>query len=186
MDKKRLEQRMYFLVMYNLSDIQKGIQAGHAVVEYGNLYGQKKKYKDWSAMDKTFIILNGGTSNDGVVSCFGENPVKGTMQEHLEELHKNGVETAEFREPDANCALTAIAFLVDERVYNHEDYPDFRTFCKDKIENIKWIEIFINNGVNDLDEMKENLPEHFYDWVKSVGGESNAFLKNFLRNFKLA
>lgn len=185
MDKKRLEQRMYFLVMYNLSDIQKGIQAGHAVVEYGNLYGQKKKYKDWSAMDKTFIILNGGTSNDGVVSCFGENPVKGTMQEHLEELHKNGVETAEFREPDANCALTAIAFLVDERVYNHEDYPDFAGFCKDKLDTIKWFEIFKNRSLT-LEEMKESLPDSFDAWVKFVGGESNAFLKYFLRNFKLA
>ena len=32
-----LEWRMYGIVPYNISDIQKGIQFGHAVQEYNNL-----------------------------------------------------------------------------------------------------------------------------------------------------
>lgn len=35
----RPETRMYFLVMYNLSPMQQGIQALHAAVEYGLTYG---------------------------------------------------------------------------------------------------------------------------------------------------
>lgn len=185
MTEERFERRMYFLVMYNLSDIQKGIQAGHAAIEYANLYGNRPCYKEWATMDKTFIILNGGTSNDGHMSCFGETPMIGTMQEHLEALHNHSVETAEFREPDANSALTAIAFIVDERVFNNEDYPDFMGYCKDKLETVKWLETF-KNGPLALDEMKENLPILFGAWLKTVGGESNAFLKYFLRNFRLA
>lgn len=185
MIENRLEKRMYFLVMYNLSDIQKGIQAGHAAIEYANLYSKRLRYKEWAVMDKTFIILNGGTSNDGYISCFGETPQKGTMQEHLEALWDNGIETAEFREPDANSALTAIAFLVDERVFNHEDYPDFADFCKDTLDTPHWLETF-KNGPLTLEEMKKKHPTLFKEWLKTVGGEGNAFLKYFLRNFRLA
>ena len=34
---EELEWRMYGIVPYNISDIQKGIQFGHAVQEYNNL-----------------------------------------------------------------------------------------------------------------------------------------------------
>ena len=36
MNVTELEYRMYFLVPYNLSPIQQGIQAGHALQEYNN------------------------------------------------------------------------------------------------------------------------------------------------------
>ncbi len=39
----RLEQRMYFFVPYNISEIQKGIQAGHAALQYANLCGHTRK-----------------------------------------------------------------------------------------------------------------------------------------------
>jgi hypothetical protein len=183
--KKELELRMYFLVMYNLSDIQKGIQAGHAAIEYGNFYGGTKLYKKWAVKHKTFVILNGGTSNDGVVSCFGENPDTGTMQSHEIEFQCNGITYATFREPDANSALTAIAIIIDERVFNHKDFPDFMGFCKDKLDAPKWLSIF-KNGPITPEEMEEALPELFAIWVESIGGRGNAFLKYFLPPFRLA
>lgn len=110
--KKRLEQRMYGFVPYNLSDIQKGIQFGHAVVEYQLKFGKNKEYLDWAKNDKTFIILNGGTTND----------TSGTINALQEELNSLGIKFATFREPDLNNALTGVVFLLDERVWNKEKY----------------------------------------------------------------
>ena len=54
---------MYGLVPYNLSPIQQGIQFGHAVVEYALKNDKQPDYQKWAVFDKTFIILNGGTTN---------------------------------------------------------------------------------------------------------------------------
>jgi len=105
--KKELEKRMYGLVPYNISPIQQAIQFGHAVVEMS--LDQIDEYFDWAANWKTFIILNGGTSN-------GNPNFPGTMQQHLEILKENKISHAIFNEPDLNNMLSAIVFLVDERV----------------------------------------------------------------------
>ena len=157
-----LQYRMYGLVPYNLSPIQQGIQFGHAVVEYSQLIKDippfEAIYDKYAQKDKTFIILNGGTTN--------ENPNKlGTLQQHAKILKDNGVLTAEFREPDLNDTLTAVVFLVDERVFNREYYPDF----------VK----------NEFASEEENTKQ-YKGWLERIGGETNAFLRTFLPNFKLA
>lgn len=160
MNELELEYRMYGLVPYNISPIQQGIQFGHAVVEYGldiikaplKLY---QKYDKWARIDKTFIIYNGKTTNENVLR-------PGTMQQYAAELKANGIFTAEFREPDLNDTLTAVVFLVDERVFNKEKYPDYETYFNE-----------------------ENVPA--YDmWVKEIGGETNVFLRKFLPQFRMA
>ena len=109
-----LEYRMYGIVPYNLSPIQQGIQFGHAVVEYGQFVKGippfEAIYDKFARKDKTFIILNGGTTNERAERL-------GTMQMNTEKLKENGVLYAEFREPDLNDTLTATVFLVDERVF---------------------------------------------------------------------
>lgn len=120
----KLEQRMYGLVPYNLSPIQQGIQFGHAVVEYSlNHYSYTEQkgsnpYSQWAHYNKTFIILNGGTTNDNII-----NP--GTLNIAQAELHAMGVELATFHEPDLGDQLTAVVFLVDERVWDREKYPPY-------------------------------------------------------------
>ena len=54
MKKQKLKKRMYGFVPYNLSDIQKGIQFGHACIEYQLKYGKTSDYLDWAKNDKTF------------------------------------------------------------------------------------------------------------------------------------
>lgn len=96
--------RMYFFVMYNLSGIQKGIQAGHAAIEYQLKHGKRKQYKDFANHHKTFIVLDGGGSND--------------MIEREKELESFGVPFASFQEPDLNNSISAIAFIVPEMVFS--------------------------------------------------------------------
>lgn len=157
-----LKYRMYGLVPYNLSPIQQGIQFGHAVVEYGqNVKGIspfEAIYDKYAQKDKTFIILNGGTTN--------ENPERlGTLQRHVQALREGDVLFAEFREPDLNDTLTAVVFLVDERVYDRELYPDF----------VK------SDFVGDEENNRQ-----YQQWVEKIGGSKNAFLREFLSKFKLA
>ena len=157
-----LEYRMYGLVPYNLSPIQQGIQFGHAVVEYQQnakaIPNVEAIYDKWAQMDKTFIILNGGTTS--------ENPERlGTLQTNAKLIEDNGVLTGRFYEYDLNDTLTAVVFLVDERVYNRELYPDF-----------------VTNGFYTSDENEKQYNE----WLEKIGGKTNEFLRSFLPMFKLA
>jgi len=117
---KRLETRMYFFVPYNISEIQKGIQAGHASVEYALRYGNTKLFKDFAKHDKTWIILNGGTTrkDQRLVSGLEMNMI-GNI------LFNNSIPYGFFREPDLNDALTSVCFICDERVYDFVNYPDY-------------------------------------------------------------
>lgn len=169
-----LEYRMYGLVPYNLSPIQQGIQFGHAVVEYGlNVQGLSYEgvYNKWAKKDKTFIILNGGTTNI--------NPNKmGSLNKHLEVLNTNGIVTSEFYEPDLGDQLTAIVFLVDERVFNRELYPDFQEeklpYSRNKPSKKSEIQLEERNETN------------YQKWVEKIGNEKNVFLRGFLKTLRLA
>ena len=59
---KKLELRMYFFVPYNLSDIQKAIQAGHSALEYANKYGCTKIFNDFVIYWKTWIKPNAAST----------------------------------------------------------------------------------------------------------------------------
>jgi hypothetical protein len=167
------ELRMYGLVPYNISPIQQGIQYGHAVVEYERTFGDTELYKDWSSRWKTFIILNGGTTNKKII----DGVPYGTLNQHLLTLKENGIDFECFYEPDLGDQLTSIVFLVDERAFNKEDYPDFDKWVINKFGT------FLNKEqILDLVSSNDVVYE---EWVKLVG-EKNAFLKDFLKQFRLA
>ena len=123
---KFLELRMYGFVPYNISEIQKGIQFGHAVARYGkeqmssSPFSKYSEYVRWVDNWETFIILNGGTSSEDkqVKQGYDTFTYTGTMQEHLKELIANGITVTPFYEPDLNSMLSAMCFIVDERVFN--------------------------------------------------------------------
>ena len=70
---------MYFFVPYNISPIQQAIQAGHAALEYAWKFFEKNDYKAFM-QDKTWIILNGGTTNKNWTTEFGISPQRvGTL-----------------------------------------------------------------------------------------------------------
>ena len=152
MKKQELEYRMYGLVPYNISPIQQGIQFGHAVVEYGLKHFKDLDYQKWAKKDKTFIILNGGTTNS-------HPHFLGSLNKHLETLKNNKIKAVTFQEPDLGHQLTAVVFLVDERVFNKEKYPD-------------------DNGL-----------DPFEDWTIGIDKKELKkiiFLRTFLKQFRFA
>jgi hypothetical protein len=153
--KENLELRMYGLVPYNLSGIQQGIQFGHAVQEYNNMmeYGEslsaRIQFDKWRKEDKTFIILNGGTTNN--------NPERfGTLNKHMITLEDMEIKFATFREPDLGDQLTAIVFLVDEYVFNKEKYPDPRDPFN---QDWAWSEHLTNEELSSILQMRDFLKQ---------------------------
>jgi hypothetical protein len=173
-----LEYRMYGMVPYNISSIQSGIQFGHAVVEYGEMVkmGDSTIYNKWAKQDKTFIVLNGGTTNENRGCKF-----YGSMQKNRDLLDENDIFFAEFYEPDLNNSLSAVVFLVDERVFNRELYPDYVNVP------YPW------NGKRgykptdkDMEKWEVSNDRNRKAWVEKIGGPKNDFLRTHLRGFKLA
>lgn len=165
-----LRMRMYHLVLYSLSGIQKGIQAYHSGIEYSLKYGTTPEYLQWSMKDKTVIILDGGTSNREGFSEYDSPRIPqyyGSMEDFGQELIDNKILLAYFYEPDLNNATTAISFLVDERVWDKEKYPD-------PVQEISGHKLRIID-----DDILLLEYEKLY-------GNQVAFLRVFLKRFKLA
>lgn len=156
--KEKPELRMYGMVPYNISPIQQGIQFGHAVVEYG-LTHNTPLYKAWARNWKTFIILNGGTTNMSKTK-------PGTLNQHLKELKNLGVKVATFHEPDLGDQLTAVVFIVDEKIFNKKKYPDYDVWLSENY-------LVPCNA-------------EYGNWVKFVGGYKNVKIRDFISKFKLA
>lgn len=164
-----LELRMYSLVLYNISSIQQGIQAYHATIEATQNFNKefsidKNQFDDWAKLWKTVIILNGGSTV--------------TMNQHLQILRENKIKYSRFNEPDLNDSLTAISFIVDERVFDKKKYPDYINHE---------LEFKNKSGIIGLSSSDMDDYNHDYKiWLRSIGGEQNAFLRIFLSQFKLA
>lgn len=166
-----LRQRMYCIVLYNLSPIQQGIQSAHAIVEYINKNYYTGQYVRWAETDKTIVILNGGSS------------IK--LKEHMDYLRENQiVEFATFVEPDLYNGITAICFLADERIWDRETYPD---------------KLPLNDLVNQVFDLNRlppsanslNIPAIYQEFdleafKDQIGGEKNFLLKEFLSKFRTA
>lgn len=158
MDIKK-ELRMYGFTPYQLNGRQIGIQFGHGVVEYGLKYFNDILYQDWANNYKTFIILNGGISNHSINRYSNMNSI-GTMETHLFTLIENDIKISTFYEPDLNDMLTAITFIVDERVFNKELFPDF-TYEYDTCTYEEWRKKFNDSedNINKIIFLREFLPK---------------------------
>jgi hypothetical protein len=186
-EQQSLKLRMYFFVPYNISPIQQAIQAGHAALKYVRRFSTDFV---WNFIDfhQTWVILNGGTTN------FDEDmegiPL-GTINQIVTGLAQHDIDFSYFQEPDLNNALTAICFICDERVFNKTDYPDFIDYILD-------VKMFPESKANmdrqniyelkkkTLEELEQLFPEYYKQWVRFVGGVKNVFLRELLRDKRLA
>lgn len=171
-----LEFRMYFLVPYNISPIQQGIQALHAAIEYSGRNFKSKEYQTWAGRDKTVIILNGGTTNTRFDEEAGKH--QGSLNQALNDLANAKVVHNCFFEPDLNDALTGIAFLVDERVYDHKKYvlPEYP-----QSEGV-----FTVFPVIPMPIPQEKIDAYDAEVLRVLGNKQNVFLREFLKGFRLA
>lgn len=145
MNKQKLELRMYGFVAYNLGSVQKGIQFGHAVVEYSKFIDQLRelgipehkevveRWIDWRDNHKTFIVLDGGSTNKNL------GPNLGNLNLLYSEISVL-TPTIPFYEPDLGDQMSAFVFILDERVFNEKDWS-FYYEDKDFIDiKNKWFE----------------------------------------------
>lgn len=188
---KNLELRMYFFTNYQLTGIQTGIQCGHAALEYAHKYRDTELFNEFVLNHKTWIILNGGTTN---AQRDFEGTSQGTLNQIGDQLMDNHIEIAWFHEPDLNDALTALCFICDERVFNRKDYPDFVDWLTD-VEMysqakthamIASPELWVNLKMKPIEEVQELFPEYYKEWVRFMGGVKNIFLRELIRDKKKA
>ena len=181
MKKENLELRMYFFVPYQLTGIQQGIQCGHAALEYAKQFGHTPEYKDFIDNWKTWIVLNGGSTNsrNQEVGIDPECKPIGSLNQILESLQKLGPVCSYFREPDLQDAVTAVCFICDERVWNYEKYPDFDEAIYGSVDDHPWKECFYKT---------DNGCIMSYDmWLsKCIGGSINLELRKIIRGKRLA
>jgi hypothetical protein len=130
-------------------------------------------FNKWRKEDKTFIVLNGGTTNESISDKW-----YGSMQKYRDTLYENGVVFGEFYEPDLNNTLTSIVFLVNERVFDKVNYPNFEK------EMLPWSKT--KPSEKKLKELEERNANNYENWIDKIGGPKNAFLREFLSKFKLA
>lgn len=192
-EEKQLELRMYFFVPYNISPIQQGIQAGHALGRYCLKYGRHDpNHIVWDFLDKweTFVILNGGTTND---ERDFEGIPAGNLNQIGDQLMENDIEFGFMIEPDLNHALTALSIIVDERVFNRKDYPDFVDWLRYVKFSFEEITEPTKENPNFWEYVKtkpesaiEIYPKYYREWIRMIGGVKNAFLRNLIKDKKLA
>ena len=190
-EEKVLEVRMYFFVPYNISEIQKGIQAGHAALRYARQFSEDNpEVWDFVENHETWIILNGGTMND---ERDFDGVSQGTMNQLADQMLEADIRFSYFHEPDLNKGLSALCFLADERVFNKEDFPEFVNWLLD----IKMFEPAQEEALKNNPDLwvrlrlypelqQEMFPEYYKEWVRFVGGVKNVFLRELTRDKKLA
>jgi hypothetical protein len=167
---KTVERRMYFLVPYNISPIQAGIQAGHALVEYAQDHFPDNDYQDFAKNHKTFIILNGGTSS--------------SMEMHNETLELLGVKHGTFREPDLNNMLSGICFLLEDKHFGFDINLDLLldAMITEKIECMQDIEYYFSKKHIRI-ALKEPIE---YLELNNPNWKTDLFLKRWIKRFRLA
>ncbi len=169
-----LEKRKYMLVPYQLSGRQGGIQAGHASDEYSLKYSEDTDNIDFLKNHKTWIVLNGGTTND-------REDYKGTINKDVALLVQHNIKHTIFREPDLGDVITAVCLIADERVFKKDIYPDF-SFLNYSNWVRKYPELEENNSVDRLKELfEEDKAKAYEKFVEKVGIDI-AVLKSILNN----
>jgi len=181
-----LRKRAYFFVPYNISPIQQGIQAGHALGRYALKYGRKDPdHVVWDFLEnhETWVILNGGTTNE---ERDFEGIVAGTLNQIGDSLLAKDIEFSYFHEPDLNHALTALCFVADERVFDRELYPDFINFFIDNYRTSAPAQEIVGIRMLSNEALQEMYSDHYKEWVRLVGGVKNVFLRDLLKDKRLA
>ena len=162
--KAPIVQRMYSMVLRQLTPMQKGIQSLHAVVDYSEMMKNdaidedtKNAYDTWANHDKTMIVLDAGTSQD--------------LQDAITFLRNQKIIHKVFCEPDLYDMPTAVCFIADERVWDTKQYPSYEQYVAiKKMEADKSLEVKDNDGKVIGTNMLFIQEPRMSDWVREVFG----------------
>lgn len=181
-DENVMDVRMYFFVPYNISEIQKGIQAGHAALRYARQFSEENP-EVWEFVEnhETWIILNGGTMNE---ERDFNGIAEGTMNQLADQLMEGDIMFSYFHEPDLNKGLSALCFLADERVFSYELYPEFLQFLTETRSTDT--EFAVECALKTSEELVSEYPDAYKEWVRSLGGIKNVLLRDITRGKKKA
>ena len=76
---------------------------------------------------------------------------------------------------------------ISERVFNKKKYPDFEDWVIDNYGDLILGDGSAYQIARRIKESKSKEDQKVYqEWIKLIGGEKNAFLRDFLKNFRLA
>ena len=130
--KEGLEYKMFGIVPYQLSEIQKGIQFAHALAQYSYLATTQNDndFHRWINYFETIVLLNGGTTSK-------EENSLGSLNILSEELFKRNIKHTKFYEPTLGNQLTAICLLVDSRVWENNYSLNIEEMDIDTIDEMK-------------------------------------------------
>jgi len=153
--------RLYTLNHFMLSQIQIGIQSGHATVELFTKYKQNEMLYDWAENYKTHIVLNAGNSIDL------ENVRMFFMSSD------NTYPWAFFNEDESlGNLLTSVSIILPEKIY------ETATFIRQKrIEYNEYSKTYIPQEW-DLEASEHCLKYNNFSFYESE-------LINYINNFRL-
>lgn len=159
-EEKKLEYRMYVLSLRHLSPINKACQGIHSSLEYANKYHDDPEYRKYIEVDKTLIMVDGGTHQD--------------MVEIHRQFDEVGIKHSYFIEPDLSNCFTAITVIADERVWDKKYFQSYQEYYDYFIE-------FYENGID-----SDGIEPNYEEWLEHIGGEKNAKLIEILSNKRLS
>jgi hypothetical protein len=152
---------MYGIVANNINSTQKGVNFSKCAIKYCLEHGGSDFFINWSERDIGTILLDGGTTN---FRRFDGKYI-GSINRHLEEINRIGIKNSTYCDKNLGDQLTAIVFLVDERVWNFKKYPDYEG---------PW-----------SDDGKTPFDIPYKHWLSKFGEDSDKVfsMRNFLKKF---
>ena len=188
---KDLEKKIYVFVPYNISDKQKGIQALHGAQKYDRKYEGSTMLHDFIDNHMTCIMLDGGTTNSHPERLGTLNIILQEILDFNNRSENEYIPFSYFEEPDLNDALTAVAFIADERVFDYDTYLEFFTWLTEVKMTPEASLIMVKKNPQmrryTPEQFKDLFPEYYNEWVKIVlGGYDIELLRNLTRGKKLA
>lgn len=152
--------KMYIFVLSQVRDENKATQAAMAALLYAGKFRERKEFIDFLSSEGEVIIKEGGKPSD--------------MNEIIAKFAENNYEDYVFVSDESfNGTLTAIAVLVDEKVWDFDNYPLYYEW---KIKNL-----IPTVMIGTYPPKEQPDPENYNKWLESVGGKENAMLKEIIR-----
>lgn len=143
-------------------EIARGLKLSHQE------YYTHGAFKQWTK-DKDLELIDKSKNSDIIVL--------------LKKLKEHNIETGVHIANDNIHEQTCLVFVADERAYNEIDYPSFEHYLKNHQTIIDTFE-YHRTFESIVDEIKSNRSKVYLDWVNSIGGERNEFLREFIKQLK--